>query len=130
MSTPTLSGTFPDVELALCEYLADIAETFTASAEELVIPFILINRTGGGTDRLGLFDSAVVEVQCFADTRPDSKQLNDQVRARLAGARLVATEAGLLDRITENTAPIQIPYAVEDVRRVTSSWVVATRLIE
>jgi hypothetical protein len=119
---------FPDVELALCELLADIATTVTATDAEIVPPVIQVNRTGGGADRLGLQDAAIVEVQCFGGDRPASTVLNNAVRTALSGARAVTTSVGFIDRIVESTAPIPIPYPDQDLRRVISTWTVTSRL--
>lgn len=119
---------FPDVELALCDLLEHLAPTVTATDEELVPPVIQVARTGGGSDRPGLQDSALVEITCFAATRPASAGLNTQVRAELAGAYGVPTAHGFLDRIGEFTAPVQIPDPNQDIRKVPSTWTVVSRL--
>ena len=121
---------FPDVELALCEVLEAVAPTYTATEDELHPPVIVINRTGGGTDRLGVQDIAVVEVVCFGALRPDSVALNAAVRSTLSGARGIASAAGFIDKITETTAPIAFPDLNADVRRVVSTWTVTSRLQE
>ena len=119
---------FPDVEMALCEVLEWIAPTYTATEDELHPPVIVINRVGGATDRQGVQDIAVVEVVCFGALRPDSVALNAAVRSMLSGARGVATSVGFLDKITETSAPIAFPDLNPDVRRVVSTWTVASRL--
>lgn len=120
---------FPDVEDALCELLDDIAPTYTVTDKTLEAPVIVINRTGGHQPIPGLFDLARVEIQCFAASRADSRELNKSVRDRLSGSRLVQTTAGLLDAIDEDQSPTPFPYGLEqdNVRREISSWVVSTR---
>jgi hypothetical protein len=119
---------FPDVEQALCDLLEQFAPTFTVTGNDLDPPAILVQKMPSpGTDRLGLFDTTIVEVQCLGVERPASVVLNNQVRGVLAGARLVDSTQGLLDTITESSSPSQIPYEDEDIRRVTSVWVVTAR---
>ncbi len=120
---------FPDVEDALCEVLESVAPTGTATDEDFAIP-IRVNRTGGGADRLGLQDAAIVTVTCFAEAREVSKALNRQVRQRLARARLLTTAAGLIDSVTETTAPLPLPGLNPDMRKVESTWTVVSRLQE
>lgn len=118
---------FPDPEDALLELLEDIATTVTA-VDELDQSVIQVNRTGGGANRLGLQDSAIVEVATYADTRPASQALTKQVRARLSGLRGVQTRAGFIDSISEFSAPVPIPDPNPDIRRVPSTWTVVSRL--
>lgn len=122
-----MAAGFPDVEDALLELLGDLAETVTA-VDDLDEPVIQVNRTGGGADRLGLQDSAIVEVATYAVTRPDSQALTAQVRQRLSGLRGVLTSAGFVDSISEFAAPVPIPDLNPDVRRVPSTWTVVSRL--
>jgi hypothetical protein len=120
---------FVDIEAAFCELLGDIAAIDTATPENLTGPFICVERVpGGGTDRLGLQDTAFVEVQCFDMTRAESVALNAQVRARLAGARQVGTSFGLIDKIVENSPPTQLPYADVELRWTPSTWVATSRI--
>jgi hypothetical protein len=123
---------FPDAEDALLELLEDIALTVTATNEDLeeLMPVIAVERTGGAPNRQGWEDHAVVEVTCFARTRPESKALNAQVFSRLNAARQVQTSVGLIDKITASIAPRQVPYENLDVRMVPSTWDVVSRMQE
>lgn len=118
---------FPDVELALCEHLETIAPTFTATRESYDPPVIVVVRVGGGLDRLGLTDAATVQIDCIGVTRPESFALVQSVRSALSYVRGLDTEAGYLDKITETTAPIQLPHPDSDIRLVTSTWTVISR---
>lgn len=122
-----MAAGFVDVEDALLELLDDIGRTVTA-VDDLEQPTIQVNRTGGGADRLGLQDSAIVEVVTFAATRPASQALTKQVRDRLSGLRGVQTSFGFIDSIAEFTAPVPIPDLNPDIRRVPSTWTVVSRL--
>jgi hypothetical protein len=117
---------FPDVELAVAEILSDLGEGVgTAFDPDLTIR-IRVNRTGGAASRTQ--DSAVVEVTCLKETRPESATLNQQVRSLLIGIRGRRTTAGFIDKISETTAPIPLPSFNEDVRQVSSTWTVTSRL--
>jgi hypothetical protein len=134
---------FPDVEVALMELLEPIAPTynqppsFLADADEppaqgedegIAPPFISVIRIpGGGTNRQGWEDTAIVEVAVFGVRRAESQQMLNTVRTALAGRRLIETSVGLLDRIDENNGPGQIPYEQRDIRRIPSTWTVVSR---
>lgn len=131
---------FPDAEDAIVELLEDAAPVYTEppeftsdaenNPEQLVnLPLIVVKEIPGGSQsRNGLFSTALVEVQCFGVKRAESKALREQVRARLTACNEgVQTAAGFIDSITETSAPAEIPYEQEDTRRVTSTWLVASR---
>lgn len=118
---------FPDVEVALCEILGSIANTGTASDEDFDIP-IRVNRTGGPSRPFE--DNATVEVTCFRATRPESVELNRLVVAALNDLRAVQTTVGFIDKISNFVAPFPMPDLNPDIRRVTSTWTVTSRLQE
>lgn len=122
---------FPDVEDAIIEVLDDLGPAGTSTAPDLDEFPIRVNRVSpGGVDRLGLFDAATVRVIAFAETREQSKALNSAIRTRLAARRLVATSAGVLDSIDEDTAPLPEFDPNPDARKVVSRWTVRARLQE
>lgn len=125
---------FIDIEEALCDYLEDIAPTFTytqnfGEVPDTALPLIRINRTSGAANPQAWEDNPVVEIQCFAATRAASQTLTTQVRAKMAGASYVQTSVGLIDSIIESIAPNEVPYGEEylDERRTFSSWSLSTR---
>ena len=119
---------FIDVEKALGELLADLGEVGTAVPAEIPDPYICLQRVpGGGSNPQGWQDIALVEVQTWARTRPESMALNNAIRDRLAGRRGVSTSFGLIDRIAEAGPPTQLPYADEEMRWVPSTWRVTSR---
>lgn len=119
---------FIDVEKALGELLADLGTVGTAVPENIPDPFICIERVpGGGSNSQGWQDIALVEVQTWAKTRPESMALNNAIRDRLAGRRGVGTSLGLIDRIAEAGPPTQLPYADEEQRWVPSTWRITSR---
>jgi hypothetical protein len=121
----TVAG-FPDVELAVAEILGDLGENVGTTFDPDLDVRIRVNRTGGAASRTQ--DHAIVEVTCLKETRPESAALNQQVRSRLIGVRGYDTTAGFIDKISETTAPIPLPYFNEDVRQVSSVWTVTSRL--
>lgn len=110
------------------EILDELGEqTGTAFDPQLDVR-IRVNRTGGAARQTQ--DAAVVEVTCLKETRPASAALNQQVRQLLLGIRGRQTTAGFIDKIAETTAPIPLPNFNEDLRQVTSTWTVTSRLQE
>jgi hypothetical protein len=122
-----VSQRFPDVEDALCEILQPLGATGTATDEDFDIP-IRVNRTGGTTR--GFEDQAIVEVTAFRPTRPESTSLNQQIVAALNDRRGILTTAGFIDKISSFSSPIPLPDLNPDVRKVTSTWMVTSRLQE
>lgn len=127
---------FPDAEDVLAELLEPIAPVYTATPAFSVdnpteyvqeVPFIVVQKFDGASNAQAWEDISVVEVACFGSTRAASKEINNAVRAKLAGAAAVQTAAGFIDQITESTSPNQIPYGQEDVRRVISNWAITAR---
>jgi hypothetical protein len=126
---------FPDVELALMEILRPLGLTGTAFDEALTVR-IRVNRTGGGTDRLGIEDAAVVTVTSLVlkDSVPASRaastELNQRIRGVLSQLRAVTTAVGFIDKIVESSSPIALPDFNPDTRKVESTWTVTSRLQE
>lgn len=118
---------FPDVEDALCEILEPIAATVTETGPDLVTPVIQVNRTGTAAAS-AIQETAIVEVACFGEKRPDSVTLNNQVRDRLSDARGEETSFGFIDKIAVNTNPVPTFDPNPDVRKQTSTWLVTSRL--
>lgn len=122
---------FPDVEDALIAVLDDLGPAGTSTFPDLDDYPIRVNRVSpGGVDALGLYDVASVTVTAFTATREQSKALNRAIRTRLAARCLVATSAGLLDSINEDTAPLPEFDPNPDARKVVSRWTVSARLQE
>lgn len=118
---------FIDVEQALCDYLGDIAPTYTVTAANTELPLIQINRTGGY--RNAYQDSAHVTINVASDTRGESVAIDNAIAARLSDATGVATAAGFIDCIRPSMAPMPVPFpATTDDREITSSWQVISRI--
>ncbi len=80
---------------------------------EAVLPFVRVQRLGGGRDRLN--DSCSLSVDVFAATYAEGEPLAEQVCAHLVGP---PTPIDLLDRIDCEQAPIELPWGDSaDARR-------------
>lgn len=121
---------FTDMELAFCDILEPIAPTGTSVDDDLNSEYIRVQRVDGGTDSLGIFDTAVMSVECYAFSRPEQKEMVKQVRQALAGADSIPTSAGFVDRIWETSSPQLLPYDNEDIRFLPSTWGASSRLQE
>lgn len=119
---------FLDAEDALCALLEPLGGTGTATDEDLNDIPIRVNRTGGQTR--GWEDSAIVEVTVFCATREESVALNRQIVAVLNDRRGVQTDAGVIDKIASFTSPVPLPDLNPDIRKVSSTWTVTSRLQE
>jgi hypothetical protein len=123
---------FQDVETVLMTYLTGVvtgATCGTATPDNLgdVLPFIRIMRIGGGDDRH--FDTAKVSIDSFGLTRMDSYTLGEAIRQALLSYPIVipGTPDQVIDLVTTETAPQEIPWGDVNVRRRNAVYSVWTR---
>ncbi|TDC02281.1 hypothetical protein E1091_01140 [Micromonospora fluostatini] len=126
MTTPLRR--FPDVQRALVTILEPLAGAGRAGVEtptdlQAKLPFIRVLRIGGGSDRLS--DFAVVDVDVFAASYGAAELLAERVRQLLTGPPLRAG-AAVLDRITCDSGPVELPWA-PGVRRFGATYQVTAR---
>lgn len=125
MTAPTRR--FPDVQRALVAILAPLvggrAGTETPGDLESKMPFIRVLRTGGPSDHI--YDYATVDVDVYASTYTQAEPLAEQVRQLLTGPPL-RTDAIVIDRISCESAPVELPWA-PGVRRFGATYVVVSR---
>ncbi|WP_431881821.1 hypothetical protein [Micromonospora chalcea] len=118
---------FPDVQRALVSILGPLVDgragTETPSDLEKKMPFIRVLRTGGPSDRVN--DYATVDVDVFAATYTAAEPLAERVRQLLTGPPLRAG-AAILDRISCESAPVELPWA-PGVRRFGATYLVVSR---
>jgi hypothetical protein len=140
MSTPTPTATatrrWPDIETVLQDLLApfvggaDHVGSETPDDLQDWLPFVRVNRIGGGDDGIHT-DTAAVDVDVFGTRRTPTWALAEEIREFLLATPLVlATEAGdvVVDRVTTDVAPFQPPgNPDENVRRFTSSYTASFR---
>lgn len=130
MTTPSLA--WPDAELALCDFLADLGATGTETPGTLQsqLPFIRVTRTGGADDRM-VTDRAAVSVDVFAADSSAAKQLAEVIRQRLLTGLPAVTAHGVLDYAATVVAAIQSPPTDSDnLRLAVASYIISARLTE
>ena len=123
-------GSFPDTERALAHLLADLAGGLDHVGTETPanlgdrLPYIRVRRFGGTDD--GLTDLAIVDIDSFADTRTASVDLAEAIRDRLLAGPHHVTGA-VIDRVVTSTAPREIPWSGDAVRRWAATYRAAAR---
>lgn len=130
MTVPALA--WPDAELALCDYLADLGTCDVETPEDLQdhLPFIRVTRTGGADDRM-VTDTATVSVDVFASGRSQAVAVAKAIRQRLLNGLPAATAHGVLDYAATAVAPIQSPPTDSDnLRLAVASYRISARLQE
>lgn len=122
---------FPDVEELLLDALGDLVvdpstQIGTSTPPDLAdhLPFIRVTRFGGSDDRIR--DLARIDVDTFGPTRAVAQPLAEQVRQRLLSWPLVVT-GGVIDRAETLTAPAEVPWDNQQIRRWTASYTVTCR---
>jgi hypothetical protein len=124
---------FPDVEVALMAALDGLegAGVGTVTPATLgsagTLPFIRIMRVGGSDDRFN--DSARVSIDAFGATRGDAQTLAEAIRQTLLNWPIVIDGANscVIDKVTTNVGPMDIPWGDVNVRRQNASYTVVVR---
>lgn len=122
---------WPDVEAFVCDWLADLGHVCTWYPDpedfESLLPIIVVNRTGGGSPD-GLSDVALVTIAVTASSRAESWTVMGRIRDRVRGAsRGFDTDAALVDAVTEQVGPQQVPQLNPDHREVQMTFQVVCR---
>ena len=123
---------FVDVHAALTELLADLVAaghvvTWTGTDLQNVIadgPLIRVARLGGDDNRFVAVPR--VDVDVYASTESAGAPAAELVRQRLLSYPR-ATAAGVIDRVTTEVAPHEVPYDDPGVRLFTATYRIATR---
>jgi hypothetical protein len=117
---------FPDIEAALVELLSDLATCGTVTPPNLdsSLPFIRIMRYGGNDDLIN--DSARIDIDAFGQDRASSYELGEAIRQRLLAFPFSLTNC-VIDKVTSNTGPMEIPWGDANVRRRNASYTVICR---
>lgn len=117
---------FPDIELVLCTYLGDLANTGTRTPADLQdqLEFIRVRRVGGNDDQIT--DRARIDVEVFAATRAAGEGLTETVRQRLSRRGPVTVLAAgrevVVDRTQLLAGPIEVPWPDPNVRMFTAAY--------
>ncbi|MGH3099320.1 MAG: hypothetical protein ACRDMV_25345, partial [Streptosporangiales bacterium] len=100
----TVLAPFPDVERIVADILDDLGTVGTETSTGLqdVLPFIRVNRVGGGDDRIT--DQPRVTVDVFTAGTTEAKDIAKEAQQRLT-SEPHATDHGILDRATTETGP-------------------------
>lgn len=98
--------------------------TVTPSDLASTLPFVRVSRIGGTDDRLS--DFARVDVDVYAASEMAGYRLAETLRQTLISGP-ARTSWGLIDRVTTEVAPRQVPYDNPAVWHVTATYRVATR---
>lgn len=122
---------WPDVEAAVCDWLADLGtvRTWYPHPDDLepMLPLIMVQRTGGGSPD-GLQDVALVVIAVTDTTRAESWALMGRIRDRVRDAsRGFDSAAALVDAVSEQVGPQQIPQLNPDHREVQMTFQVICR---
>lgn len=129
MTQPTVAWVFPDVQRLLVERLAvwvgeDYVDTETPDDLQQQLPFIRVERVGGGRDRIS--DTSTVELQFYASTYAEVHPLAERVCEWLCGPPPPIPQ---LDRVLCTSAPVEIPYGDERIRRLVANFQLTTRRV-
>lgn len=122
---------FPDVEVALIEYLSDLGYCVTSTPADLKsrLPVLRIQRIGGGNTKTD--DQPRVSVQAFvaADYLNPRAALDlaDAVRNRLTHDLPAITAAGRLDTSETDSGPVKVPWPDVEVNVVQAVYRLTTR---
>lgn len=133
------TGQHPDLEALVMDVAAGIVvdgQPIGPEATGTRVPadydglFVHVERGvgSGGLDRYGITDVAMVGVATRADSRAVSRQMTEQLRARLLAVSNTHQWRGvLIDRCVESSAPGPAPSPDVDSRYVESAWILAAR---
>jgi hypothetical protein len=129
VTQPVVAWVFPDVQRLLVDQLGvwvgdDHVDTETPENLQDQLPFIRVERVGGGRDRIS--DSPAVELQFFAGTYAEVQPLAEKVCEWLCGPPAPISQ---LDRVLCTSAPVEIPYGDERIRRMVATFQLTTRRV-
>lgn len=120
---------FPDVQRLLVEGLAvwvgaDHVDTETPDDLQEQMPFIRVERIGGGRDIVS--DSPAVELQFYAATYAEVQPLAEQVSEWLCAPPPPISQ---IDRAVCTAGPTEIPYGDVRIRRMVATFQLSTRRV-
>jgi len=129
----TVLAPYPDAELVMMDLLKPVAApgtTVTHTDENLVPPYILVQRIGGPDD--GVTDHAIIQISTFGSTRPQAWSLYRDVQQVILAACGTAVSGDFVtDVLIDYTETIssgkQIPYPNPDIRFIVAEYRVDLR---
>jgi hypothetical protein len=93
---------------------------------ETVLPVVRVAAAGGSDDRLCSHDR--VDVETFAATRGDARDLAERVRTAMRAASHSLVDGWLIDLVTTEAGPVWIDYQNDQVRRYITTYMVESRI--
>lgn len=129
MTQPLVQWVFPDVQVLLVGALGvwvgeDNVDTETPEDLQDNLPFIRVERLGGGRDQLS--DAPSIEVQVYASTYAEASRLAEHICQWLCGPPPPLPQ---IDKATCTSAPVEIPYGDVRIRRLVASYQLTTRRV-
>jgi hypothetical protein len=132
MST-TVPGTFADVEWLITTHLrAQLGASGVTVVTELPlqladrVPVVRVLGAGGHDDRITSRER--VDVESFAATRGEARELAGQVRTAMHAASHTVIDGWLIDLVHTEAGPMWLDYQNENVRRYLATYLVLTRV--
>lgn len=124
---------YPDAELVLMDLLKPVAApgtTVTHTDQNVTVPCILIQRTGGPDD--GVTDHAIIQVNTYGATRALAWQLyRDVQQVILAACGTIVSGDFVTNVLIDYTETIssgkQVPYINPDIRFIVAEYRVDLR---
>jgi hypothetical protein len=122
---------YPDVELVLCDLLADLGACGTRTPADLQtrLPFVRVRRVGGNDDQVT--DRARVDVEVFALTRAAGESLTETIRGRLSVRGPVTVTSGgrpvVVDRAQLLAGPVELAWPDPEVRMFHATYQLESR---
>ncbi len=131
VTAPLISRRFPDVVRLLVGELevwvdGDATRTGPETPDDLQLklPFIRVQRPGGGRDRINDYPAVAVDV--FANSYSVAEALAEDVDQWLCGP---PPPIAFLDRVVHDVAPRQLPWGDERIFRFQAQYTVVTRRV-
>ncbi len=120
---------YPDVQRLLVEALAgwvdaDRVDTETPADLQQQLPFIRVERIGGGRDTVS--DYPTVELQFYGSTYAEVQPLAERVSEWLCTPLPPVTQ---IDRAVCTGAPVEVPYGDVRIRRMVATYQLTTRRV-
>jgi hypothetical protein len=123
---------FIDIEVAVIELLTQLSTeeaplylgVETPADLSGHLPFIKVARIGGTDDRFT--DAARIDVQYFTLSRTLAKVVSANGHQHLL-AYPHSVDAGVIDRVTTDVSPNEVPWANDKIRMFTSSYRITAR---
>lgn len=102
-------GVLPDAELILTELLGASRDLPPAERFDDALPFLLVQRVGGGMRHRGHMDLARADVTAYARTPREANALLNAARATVFAARHTQVGGAVIASVGEELGPSERP---------------------